>query len=62
MESAVEEAQQGVETAASEPASQQHISPAQIAALAQVSHHGQRQSSRFTSGSPRSSGFLYQMV
>ncbi|TNN03817.1 cyclic AMP-responsive element-binding protein 1b [Takifugu flavidus] len=36
MESAVEEAQQGVETAATETASQQ-ITPAQIAALAQVS-------------------------
>lgn len=35
MESAVEEAQQGVEAAATEPASQQ-ITPAQIAALAQV--------------------------
>uniref|UniRef100_H3CJ13 BZIP domain-containing protein n=1 Tax=Tetraodon nigroviridis TaxID=99883 RepID=H3CJ13_TETNG len=36
MEPAVEEAQQGVEAAATEPASQQ-ITPAQIAALAQVS-------------------------
>lgn len=35
MESAVEEAQQGVETAATETVSQQ-ITPAQIAALAQV--------------------------
>lgn len=35
MEPAVEEAQQGVEAAATEPASQQ-ITPAQIAALAQV--------------------------
>lgn len=35
MESAVDEAQQGAETAATEPASQQ-ITPAQIAALAQV--------------------------
>lgn len=40
MESAVEEAQQGVEAAATEPASQQ-ITPAQIAALAQVSHDRQ---------------------
>lgn len=35
MESAVEEAQQGVESAATETVSQQ-ITPAQIAALAQV--------------------------
>lgn len=50
MESAVEEAQQGVEIAASEPASQQ-ITPAQIAALAQVTDDGQHQSGNFISSS-----------
>lgn len=43
MELAVEEAQQGVETAATEAASQQ-ITPAQIAALAQVTDDRQHQS------------------
>lgn len=50
MESAVEEAQQGVETAATETASQQ-ITPAQIAALAQVTDGVEHYSNTLVSSS-----------